>query len=81
MKNFELISKTKQVIKQADQNVANFEHLSNITWNLHQLLASYGKEKLCRNLRQNYAKYRVHKSYSKQMVPVLERAYVALVNI
>jgi hypothetical protein len=81
MKNFELISKTKQVIKQADQNVANFEHLSNITWNLHQLLASYGKEKLCKSIRQNYARYRQQKTYSKQMVPVLERAYVALVNI
>lgn len=81
MKNFDLINKTKQVIKQADQNLANFEYLSNVTWDLHKLLSSCGKEKLCRNLRQSYAKYRMQKSYSKRMVPVLERAYVELVKL
>jgi hypothetical protein len=81
MKKLDLIGKTRQLIKQADQNVANFEYLSSVTWSIHQLLASCGKEKLCKNLRQNYAKYRMHKTYSRQMVPVLERAYVELVKI
>lgn len=81
MKNFDLISKTKRVIKMADQNAVNYYYLSDLTWNLTQFFDRVGNEKMSKTIRSNFARYRNDKSYSKRMVPVLERAYNNLLKV
>ena len=81
MKNFDLISKTKRVIKMADQNAVNFYYLSDVTWNLSKFFDHIGNEKMSKCIRTNFARYRNDKSYSKRMVPVLERAYSNLLRV
>lgn len=81
MKKLDLISKTKRVIKMADQNAVNYYYLSDLTWNLSQFFDKVGNEKMSKSIKTNFARYRSDKTYSKRMVPVLERAYSTLLKV
>lgn len=81
MRKSELLNKIKKTIRLADRNIVVFCYLKDFIWILHQMLENNGNEKISIELKNKYLRYRKNTSYSKQMVPVLVRAYNALIKI